>query len=975
MPVEAPPALIDETRRLRSLKALRILDTIPEERFDRITRLACRAFNVPIALVSLVDHDRQWFKSKQGIAASETSREISFCGHTIAQEGPLVVLDARLDSRFADNPLVTGPPNIRFYAGQPVHGPDGSRIGTLCLIDRQPRELTRDEFELLADLAAMLDREFSIESALCIAIVAHADDAIIAKHLDGTIAAWNAGAERMFGYTAAEMIGGPITRLFPPDRLHEEGQLIAGLVLGKTISHFVTRRIRKDGTPIDVSVTLSPVCDGGGKIVAVSKIARDITETQQRHLASALSAAIVEQSDDAIISTTIEATITTWNIGAQHMFGYTAEEMAGRSISCLFPPDRLHEEADLVAQMKLGRKISHFETRRIRKDGKCIDVSVSLSPVRDAHGAIVAISKIVREMTHRRDGTRLTIRQADAKWGDDSKGGMDARVPGNRALSRKIDALVRNEQRFQTLVRLTSQVIWTTNPQGQFDSVQPGWAAFTGQSFDDYQGAGWSAAVHPDYAQPTIDEWTRCVANRRPFVFEQRVRRHDGVYRTCTINAAPVLNEDGTIREWVGVHNDITERRQQEDEIRVQEAKFRFLTESLPQIVWTCKPDGWMEYFNQRWFDYTGSTMEQSQGWGWGSVVHPDDVQHCIRTWNDALESGKTYEIEFRFRRASDGSYRWHLGRGVPFRDAHGAIVKWLGTATDIDDLKAEESKNRVLRLKLEDRVRQRTAALESTNHDLKVSSARLERSNQELLEFASVASHDLQEPLRKVQTFGDRLKTLSGGKLDEQGRDYLNRMLNATGRMQALIQDLLAFSRVGSRPRSFVAVDLALVTREVLSDLEIRIAETGANIEVSDLPTIDADPILIRQLLQNLIGNSLKFHKQGQAPVVRVSCAARSDSPPNSANMWAISVADQGIGFEEKYLDRIFTMFQRLHGRNEFEGTGVGLAICRKIAWSHGGDITATSMPGHGAVFTVTLPRVFDGTKTETGSTYARAK
>jgi two-component system CheB/CheR fusion protein len=974
--VEAPPALRDETRRLRALKTLCILDTIPEERFDRITRLACRAFNVPIALVSLVDHDRQWFKSKQGIDASETSRDISFCGHTIAQEGPLVVVDAQLDSRFADNPLVTGLPNIRFYAGQPVHGSDGSRIGTLCLIDRQPRMLMREDFELLADLAAMIDREFSIEAALCIAIVEHADDAIIAKHLDGTIAAWNAGAERMFGYTAAEMIGEPITRLFPPNRLHEEGELIAGLVLGKTISHFVTRRIKKDGTPIDVSVTLSPVRDAGGKLVAVSKIARDVTETQQRHLASALSAAILEQSDDAIISKTLDGTISAWNSGAQHMFGYTAAEMTGRSISCLFPPDLLHEETDLIAQMKLGKKVSHFETRRIRKDGKCIDVSVSLSPVRDALGTIVAISKIVREMTERRDNTKLAVRQSAAKSEDDFRSGRGERTRGNRALSEKIDELVRNEQRFQTLVRLTSQVIWTTNPEGHFDSVQPGWAAFTGQSFDDYQGDGWSAAVHPDYAQPTIDEWTRCVADRRPFVFEQRVRRHDGVYRTCTINAAPVLNDDGTIREWVGVHNDITERKQQEDAIRAQEAKLRFLTESMPQIVWAAGPDGGLDYYNERWFRYTGMTLEQTQGWGWGPVLHPDDLENTIRTWNHSVQTGEPLEIEYRFLRASDDTYRWHLGRAVPLRDAHGAIIKWFGTSTDVHDYKEEEAKNRVLRAKLEQRVRQRTAALESANHDLKVSSAKLERSNRELLEFASVASHDLQEPLRKVQTFGDRLKTLSAANFDEHGRDYLNRMLNATGRMQALIQDLLAFSRVGCRPRSFVAVDLAQVTREVLSDLDIRIAETGAQVEVSDLPTIDADPILIRQLLQNLIGNALKFHKKGHAPVVRVGCgAARSDTALDSADMWAISVADQGIGFEEKYLDRIFTMFQRLHGRNEYEGTGVGLAICRKIAWSHGGDITATSMPGQGSVFTVTLPMIFDGTKTGVGLAYVHSK
>jgi PAS domain S-box-containing protein len=1127
--VQAPPAPLDEIRRLRALRTLRLLDTLPEERFDRITRLACRVFNVPMALVSLVDRDRQWFKSKQGLDACETSRDISFCGHTIAEEGPLVVLDALLDPRFADNPLVTGAPNIRFYAGQPVHGIDGSRIGTLCLIDRQPRMLTREDFQLLADLAALIDRELSIEAALSNALIENADDAIIAKTLDGTIVTWNSAAERTFGYTAADIIGESITRLFPPDRLHEEGELIARVVLGKNVSHFVTRRVRKDGAHIDVSVTLSPVRDAGGNIVAVSKIARDITSTHQRQLAMAISAAIVEHSDDAIISKTLDGTVTSWNSGAERLFGYTAAEIMGLPITCLFPPDRLDEETDIVAQLKMGKKISHFETRRIRKDGTSIDVSVSLSPVRDAQGTIVAISKIARDITDRnrrqlalilanaivehsedaiisnsldgtvvtwnpgaehvfgytaaemiggsiirllpddrlseeaeliakivlgksvtgfnsrrihKDGTcfdmsvtlypvhdadgrivgvsrivrdltepdptriapdsdggcaehdvvsaakhgdptaaaqdtttpdrvNLVIRQSGALPDDDLRRGKDRRTGADRALSEKIDELVRNEQRFQTLVRLTSLVVWTTNPEGHFDSLQPGWAAFTGQSFEEYRGAGWSAAVHPADAQPTLDEWTRCVAERRPFLFEQRVRRHDGVFRSCTINAAPVQNDDGSIREWVGVHSDITERRQQEDEIRAQEAKFRVLTDAMPQFVWTCRPDGWMEYFNQRWFDYTGLTLERSQGWGWGAAVHPDDVQHCVRTWNDALERGMAYEVEFRFRRASDGAYRWHLARGVPFRDAQGTIVKWLGTATDIDDYKAEEAKNRVLRAKLEDRVRQRTAALEAANRGLKVSSAKLERSNRELLEFASVASHDLQEPLRKVRTFGDRLNTLCAGNLDEQGRDYLNRMLNAAGRMQTLIQDLLAFSRVGSRPRSFVAVDLALATREVLSDLEILIAETGAQVEVSDLPTIDADPVLIRQLLQNLIANALKFHKKGQAPMVRVS-AARSDSAADST---AISVADQGIGFEEKYLDRIFTMFQRLHGRDEYEGTGVGLAICRKIAWCHGGDITATSRPGHGSVFTVTLPMIFDGTKTQVGPAHARSK
>jgi diguanylate cyclase (GGDEF)-like protein len=160
--MQAPPTPVDEAGRLRSLIALGVLDTMPEDRFDRITRLACRAFGVPIALVSLVDRDRQWFKSKQGLDACETNRQVSFCAHAILHEGPLVIADAQLDPRFADNPLVEAGPKIRFYAGHPVHGVDGQPVGTLCLIDRQPRKLSAEDLTLLNDLAGMIDREFSL---------------------------------------------------------------------------------------------------------------------------------------------------------------------------------------------------------------------------------------------------------------------------------------------------------------------------------------------------------------------------------------------------------------------------------------------------------------------------------------------------------------------------------------------------------------------------------------------------------------------------------------------------------------------------------------------------------------------------------------------------------------------------------------------------------------------------------------------
>jgi light-regulated signal transduction histidine kinase (bacteriophytochrome) len=212
-----------------------------------------------------------------------------------------------------------------------------------------------------------------------------------------------------------------------------------------------------------------------------------------------------------------------------------------------------------------------------------------------------------------------------------------------------------------------------------------------------------------------------------------------------------------------------------------------------------------------------------------------------------------------------------------------------------------------------------------------------------------------LQEPLRKIKTFGDRLKVTCSHALTEQGVDYLERMQNATRRMQALIEDLLTLSRVTTKGQPFVVVDLTQITQEVLSDLEVRIQQTQAYVEVGELPLIHADPLQMRQLLQNLIGNALKFHAPGKVPMVKIY--GEKFDTEDAVEFCQIIVEDNGIGFDEKYLDRIFNVFQRLHGRSEYEGTGIGLAICRKIVERHNGSICAQSTPGQGSRFIVILP------------------
>lgn len=250
---------------------------------------------------------------------------------------------------------------------------------------------------------------------------------------------------------------------------------------------------------------------------------------------------------------------------------------------------------------------------------------------------------------------------------------------------------------------------------------------------------------------------------------------------------------------------------------------------------------------------------------------------------------------------------------------------------------------------KLEERVKERTLELADLNTEL-------ERSNRELQDFAYVASHDLQEPLRKIQAFSDRLKTKHAASLPEEAGDYIERMKQAAARMHTLINDLLTFSRVTTKAQPFEPTDLNEIVNDVVGDLEISLQESGGRVEFGELPTLDADPVQMRQLFQNLIGNALKFHKPGQAPAVEISFS-RSSQGKNVRELGIVRVKDNGIGFDEKYLDRIFTPFQRLHGRNSYAGTGIGLAVCRKIVERHGGSITAESRPEAGATFIVTLP------------------
>jgi PAS domain S-box-containing protein len=323
-------------------------------------------------------------------------------------------------------------------------------------------------------------------------------------------------------------------------------------------------------------------------------------------------------------------------------------------------------------------------------------------------------------------------------------------------------------------------------------------------------------------------------------------------------------------------------------------------------------------------FTIPGLTYEQVIGRSVYEFLLPEDHERCRAIFRKVMETGvpDTYDV----RSYATTGPQWLVVRVGPIRDA-GRIVGFTLVTTDITNLK-------------------------KTQLQLEQSNRELEQSNRELESFASVASHDLQEPLRKIQSFGERLKASDSSALSPDGQDYLERMQSAATRMRRLIDDLLAFARVTSKAQPFSRVELASIAREVVSDLEVAIEQSKATVTVGELPALEADPTQMRQILQNLLSNALKFRRDDASP--RIAIEASVDKEHGRCE---IRVQDNGIGFEEKHAEKIFNLFHRLHGRGKYEGTGLGLAICRKIAERHGGSIVARSAPGSGSTFVITLP------------------
>jgi PAS domain S-box-containing protein len=446
------------------------------------------------------------------------------------------------------------------------------------------------------------------------------------------------------------------------------------------------------------------------------------------------------------------------------------------------------------------------------------------------------------------------------------------------------------------------------------------------------------------------------------------------------ITYSPLLDEQGKVYAILDIAIDVTGEVKARQQIADTEKSLRGAIELANLATWSMDIKTGQFHYSDRFLDWLGFAEEVQPPSEVYKPLPDENRQRVVEQIEAAIRPGATgfYENEHPIINQRTGQRRIIHAQAQVFYDDEGNPDTLRGTAQDV-------TAQREIQLALEELVQERTEELEATNEEMattneEVAAANEElaaineeleeanqlliRSNDNLQQFAYVASHDLQEPLRKVQQFGDLLKNRYAEQLGD-GVDYLERMQSAASRMSALIRDLLTFSRISNSQNSVILVGINQVVNSVLTDLDLRLQETKAVVHVDQLPFVQGDPSQLGQLFQNLISNALKFQRAGTVPEIWINTqrVSATNLPagvrPTRASVayHRIDVIDNGIGFDEKYVDRIFQVFQRLHSKNEFVGTGIGLAICEKVASNHGGAITASSKPGQGATFSLFLP------------------
>jgi PAS domain S-box-containing protein len=494
-----------------------------------------------------------------------------------------------------------------------------------------------------------------------------------------------------------------------------------------------------------------------------------------------------------------------------------------------------------------------------------------------------------------------------------------------------------SEARFRTLADSMPQLVWIADENGNVTEYNNQLRTFSGATQQSNGFWQWQNMVDPEDLQRTRDAWNFSIKNGITYEIEHRLRKRDGTFRCHLSRAFRRVNEEGKVN-WYGTATDIQQVKDAEIAIRESEERFRTMADAIPSIVWALTPEGSHRYLNRFAIEYLGIKPEDVPTLNWHAHIHPDDVESTKQVLNEAIQNRIPYSYEHRLRR-HDGKYRWFLSQGAPSYHA-GELYAYVGSGIDIHELKLAQELLKRNEEALENVVKERTIELQ--------------RSNDDLQQFAHVASHDLKEPVRKIKTFSYKLQDEFGEQLTEKGNILLQKIIHSSDRMFAMIHGILRYSEVSSLNNHFKHIDLNEIVMIVRDELELLVTEKQAKFEYDSLPTVYANGDLIHQLLYNLINNSLKFSQDGKPSLIKItSRPITRDGLPYVQ----IAIRDNGIGFESEQAEQIFGTFVRLHSKDKYEGSGLGLALCKRIVERYGGTITADGKPGDGATFKFTLP------------------
>ena len=744
---------------------------------------------------------------------------------------------------------------------------------------------------------------------------------------DGLIKYFNPKASQLWGREPQDLTGRfcGSYQLFNIDGSplpHKSSPVALCLLDGRTFENHELRIGKPDGLMIDVRMNVAPIIDKTGGLLGAINCFSDVTRQQDEKAAlDRKNHELQEYIDNAAIGLHwVDANgIIKWaNQAELDMLGYVKDEYIGRHISDFHV--HLHKIEDIMARLQANETLQQVESEMICKDGSIRIVQITSNVFREEG-----------QFIHTRCFT------------------VDVTPQKQLLLS-----LNESEHRYRELVEGLPAALYTTDVEGRINLFNHAAADLWGRRptlGQDLWCGSWKI-YRPDGKPVPLDSCLMAIAlKERRAVFGEQIiiERPDGSRRNVLPYPQPTFDVDGRLTGAVNMLIDVTTLKKVEEELRESEQRFKVAANTAPVLIWMGETATNRSFFNNCWLEFTGRSIDDEMGLGWMDGIYPADIELVRETCDSSFVAHKEYKIQYRLRKHT-GQYRWVHSQGRPRYMPDGKFSGYIGTITDIHEQKLR-------REVLKRHVSERTQQLQEANKQLA-------RSNNELESFAYMASHDLQEPLRKIHSIGTLLEDRYGAVLGERGTDLVRRMQSASSRMSVLIEGLLNYSRISTLPERH-QVDLNFEVKEVLSDLETLIKDTSADIRVGNLRPVLGYAPQIRQLFQNLISNALKFTNVANPVVVQISSHLVKGSQSGfevieediDRDFQLIEVTDNGIGFDPKYSQQIFEVFRRLHGKSEFAGTGIGLSIVKRVIDAHDGYIQAIGHPGEGATFKLLLP------------------